>query len=232
MAFAREGYLFIAVATILALTGFVVAAILGSWIAWAGAYLFVILAIFIAFFFRDPERRGERGEHLIVAPADGRVIQITDGQEPTYIRGPATRVSIFLSLFNVHVQRSPVSGTVEYRNYVPGRFHAAWEQRASLENERSSTGIQASGWRILVRQIAGLIAQRIETYVSEGDTVEQGERIGIIRFGSRVDTFVPPGTRLRVRVGDRVYGGRTVLGELPEAGTDQGASEKRPEGVP
>lgn len=216
MAFAREGYFFIAVATVLALTGFVIAAILGSWTAWLSAYLLVILAIFIAFFFRDPERQGERGEHLIVAPADGRVVQITSGQEPTYVRGPATRISIFLSLFNVHVQRAPVSGMVEYRHHMPGRFRAAWEERASFENEQSSTGIWTGDSRILVRQIAGLVAQRIETYVEEGDTVEQGDRIGIIRFGSRVDTFVPRATRLRVRVGDRVYGGRSVLGEMPE----------------
>ncbi|MBI4410244.1 MAG: phosphatidylserine decarboxylase family protein [Gemmatimonadetes bacterium] len=216
MTIAREGYVFIAAATALALAGFALAAVLGNWLLWLAAYGFVVLALFLAFFFRDPQRWGERGENLILAPADGRVVQIAQVEEPVYLKGPARRVSIFLSLFDVHVQRSPVSGVVEYRDYRPGKRMAAWKERASLENEQASIGINAGSFRVLVRQIAGLVAQRIVTDVQRGDTLRQGERIGLIRFGSRVDAFVPPSARLRVKPGDRVYSGQTVLGELPE----------------
>jgi phosphatidylserine decarboxylase len=215
MAIAREGYVFVAAASTLALAGFVIAAVSGSWIVWLASYLAVVLALAFAFFFRDPERVGERGAHLILAPADGRIVQIAEVQEPAYIGGPATRVSIFLSLFDVHVQRAPAAGVVEYRDYKPGRFLAAWQERASLENEQSSIGINTGEHKLLVRQIAGLVAQRIVTYVEEGARVEQGERIGLIRFGSRVDTFLPPGAELRVKAGDRASAGQTVLAELP-----------------
>ena len=215
MAIAREGYVFIAAASVVALVGFALAAIVGSWVVWLASYIAVVFALAFAFFFRDPERRGERGAHLILAPADGKVVQITEVEEPTYLHGPARRVSIFLSLFDVHVQRSPATGVVEYRRHQPGKFLTAWQERASLENEQTSIGINAGNYRLMVRQIAGLVAQRIVTYVDEGARVEQGDRIGLIRFGSRVDTFIPLEAVVRVKPGDRVYAGRTVLAELP-----------------
>jgi len=127
-------------------------------------------------------------------------------------------VSTFLSLFDVHVQRAPVGGVVEYRTYRPGRFHPAWQARAGRENEQASIGIDAGGYRVLVRQIAGAVARRIVTYVEPGERIGQGDRIGMIRFGSRVEIYLPAGTRLRIRPGDRVYAGRTVLGELAAEG--------------
>jgi len=218
MAIAREGYVFIAAASVIALVGFVVAAVVGSWVVWLASYIAVVLALAFAFFFRDPERRGERGAHLILAPADGKVVQITEVEEPNYLRGPARRISIFLSLFDVHVQRSPAAGVVEFRRHQPGKFLAAWAERASLENEQTSIGINAGHYRLMVKQIAGIVAQRIVTYVDEGTRVEQGDRIGLIRFGSRVDTFIPLDAEVRVKPGDRVYAGRTVLAELPGSG--------------
>ncbi|MBI4544613.1 MAG: phosphatidylserine decarboxylase family protein, partial [Gemmatimonadetes bacterium] len=215
MSIAREGYAFIAAGTALALTAFVLAALAGSWSLWLAAYGMVVLTIFLTFFFRDPAREGERGEHLILAPADGRIVQIIDVHEPAYLGGAARRISIFLSLFDVHVQRAPVSGMVGYRHYQPGRYLAAWRERASTENEQSSVGIDNGRFKVLVRQIAGLVAQRIVTDVRRGDDVVQGQRIGLIRFGSRVDLYLPLTARLRVRAGDRARAGQTVLAELP-----------------
>jgi len=217
MAIAREGYVFIAAASVVALVGFAVAAVAGSWVVWLVSYIAVVFALAFAFFFRDPEREGERGAHLILAPADGKIVQITEVEEPTYLHGPARRISIFLSLFDVHVQRSPATGVVEYRRHQPGKFLAAWAEQASLENEQTSIGIDAGEYRLMVRQIAGLVAQRIVTYVDEGARVHQGDRIGLIRFGSRVDTFIPLDAEVRVKTGDRAYAGRTVLAELPRS---------------
>lgn len=212
MAIAREGYVLIAVATALALGAFVVAAALDSRLLWTAAYLFVLVAVAVAFLFRDPERRGERGQRLVLSPADGRVVQIEEVQEPEYLRGTARRISIFLGIFDVHVQRSPVAGLVEHLERRPGR-----RRYAGLESEQASIGIDAGSFRILVRQIAAGRHQRVVTYPQSGARVEQGDRIGMIRFGSRVDAFLPLGARLRVRSGERVYAGRSVLGELDEA---------------
>ena len=151
----------------------------------------------------------------MIAPADGKVVMITEVDEPAFVHGRAVRVSIFMNVFNVHVNRYPVSGTVKYVDPRPGKFLNAAIEQASLENEQTSVGIESSGRRILVRQIAGLIARRIHTYSREGERVEQGERMGLIRFGSRVDVFVPPGSVLGVKVGDTTIAGTTVIAELP-----------------
>jgi phosphatidylserine decarboxylase len=129
--------------------------------------------------------------------------------------GPSVRVSIFMNVFNVHVNRYPVSGTVAYVNYNKGKFLNAAADKASLENEQMSVGVEANGRRVLVRQIAGLIARRIVNYAKVGTTAEQGARMGMIRFGSRVDVFVPTGSTVRVKLGDLPVAGVTVLAELP-----------------
>ncbi len=215
MSFAREGFAFIAVAALAAAVAYAVALNRRSWPLWLLAFALTLLALWVAYFFRDPERRGERGEQLVVAPADGRVVMITEVDEPTFLHGRAARVSIFMNVFNVHVNRYPVSGTLRHVHRAPGKFLNAATEQSSLENEQSSVGIETASHRVLVRQIAGLIARRIITYGREGERVEQGERMGLIRFGSRVDVFMPVGSAVRVKVGDMTIAGTTIVGDLP-----------------
>ena len=216
MNFAREGMTFIVIAALIAVAAYAAALTRRSWPLWLLAFLFTLLALWVAYFFRDPERSGERGAGLVIAPADGKVVMITDVDEPTFIHGRATRVSIFMNVFSVHVNRYPVSGTVRYVFRSPGKFLNAATEQSSIENEQTSVGLEAGTHRILVRQIAGLIARRIHTYSREGERVEQGERMGIIRFGSRVDVFVPPGSAIKVQVGEASIAGTTVIAELPD----------------
>jgi phosphatidylserine decarboxylase len=212
--FAREGLAFIVVAALLAAGMFALAVAKRSWPIWLLALAVTIIALWVAYFFRDPERTGERGRHLVVAPADGKVVHVTELDEPTFLNGRALRISIFMNVFSVHVNRYPVSGTVRLVRRTAGRFLNAAGERASVENEQVSVGIESDGTRVLVRQIAGLIARRIHTYSAEGQAVAQGDRMGIIRFGSRVDVFVPAHAAPRVKVGDVTIAGTTVLAEL------------------
>lgn len=216
MNFAREGLLFIAVAALVAASGFGFAITRRSWGLWLAAFVLLLLALWVAYFFRDPERVGERGPSLVVSPADGKLIMITEVDEPSFIKGPAIRLSIFMNVFNVHVNRYPVDGMVEFVHYNKGKFFNAAAEKSSLENEQMSVGIDIGRYRILVRQIAGLIARRIVTYSKVGETVKQGDRMGIIRFGSRVDVFIPVDSKLRAKVGDITVAGVTILAELPK----------------
>lgn len=216
MNFAREGLVFIVIAAVIAAGGYALALNRRSWPLWLLAFVLTVVALWVAYFFRDPERTGERGERLVVAPADGKVIQITEVDEPAFVKGRAIRVSIFMNVFNVHVNRYPVSGTVQYVHYNKGKFLNAAADKASLENEQSSVGVQTdAGLRVLVRQIAGLIARRIVTYSRMGERVNQGDRMGIIRFGSRVDLFLPTGSTVRVKTGELTTAGVTIVAELP-----------------
>ena len=214
MSFAREGLPYIAIAAGITLAGFVAAVALRSWPLWLVAFVLTLLTLWVAYFFRDPERVGERGAALVIAPADGRVVHITEVDEPAFLHGRALRVSIFMNVFNVHVNRYPVSGTVRYVHYNPGKFLNAATEKSSLENEQMSVGLEHNGSRVLVRQIAGLIARRIVTYSREGEVVEQAERMGIIRFGSRVDVFLPTTSVVLVGVGQTTVAGTTVIGTL------------------
>ena len=178
------------------------------------AYVSLVLTLFVLFFFRDPERILPKGTDLVVSPADGRVIVIKDIYEPDYLKQDVKQVSIFLSVFNVHVNRAPVGGTVEMVKYNPGKFHVASVDKASLDNEQTGVVIVNGKHKILVKQIAGLIARRIVCYAKPGDVLMPGERYGLIRFGSRVDLFLPRDTELKVKVGDRVKGVRDIIGVL------------------
>jgi phosphatidylserine decarboxylase len=213
--FAREGYPFIGIATVIAVAAFALALARRSWALWLLAIVITVLALWVAYFFRDPERTGERGTNIVVAPADGKLIMITEVDEPAFVGGRATRLSIFMNVFNVHVNRYPVDGTVQYVHYNKGKFLNAAAEKSSLENEQSSVGIESGPYRILVRQIAGLVARRIVTYSQKGQHVKQGDRMGIIRFGSRVDVFLPTDAKLRVELGTLTTAGTTVLAELP-----------------
>lgn len=215
MSFAREGFLFIVIAALIAAGAFVFALNRRSWPLWLAALLLTVVAIWVAYFFRDPERTGERGEQIVIAPADGKVVLISEVEEPAFLHERSLRVSIFMNVFNVHVNRYPVSGVVRYLQYNPGKFLNAATEKSSLENEQMSVGIESGSNRVLVRQIAGLIARRIVTYSQDGQRVQQGDRMGIIRFGSRVDVFLPVSARPRVKVGDVTFAGVTVIGELP-----------------
>ena len=214
MNFAREGLSFIVIAAIVALGTFGLALSRRSWPLWLLAFCLTIIALWVAYFFRDPTRTGERGEKVVISPADGKVVLITEVEEPTFMKTRAIRVSVFMNVFNVHVNRYPVSGVVEYVERKSGRFLNAATEQSSLENEQSSIGITSARGKILVKQIAGLIARRIITDSKQGDRVQQGDRMGLIRFGSRVDVFLPLDATVRVKPGDIAVAGQTVLAEL------------------
>ncbi len=172
--------------------------------------------VFVTWFFRNPERRIPQGEAEVVSPADGKVIKIEDGKNSDIIPGAFVKVSIFMNVFNVHVNRIPCSGTVKLIRYKKGRFISANLDKASALNEQNALVISTDLKKeIMVVQIAGLIARRIVCWVSKGMRVEKGERFGLIRFGSRLDVYLPPEVSIRVRIGDRVKAGETVLGDLP-----------------
>lgn len=215
MTFAAEGRPFIAGGLVFALAawGLVFERPTGPFIGVAVAL--TLIALWVFWFFRDPERTGARGPQFVIAPADGKVIMITEVDEPTFMQQRATRVSIFMNVFSVHVNRYPVAGAVKYRHYNPGKFLNAAAEKSSVENEQCSVGLEFGGRRMLVRQIAGLIARRIVTYSRVGQQVAQGERMGIIRFGSRVDVFLPPGATVKVRLGEHATAGTTVVAEVP-----------------
>ncbi len=200
---APEGKPFIAGAFVI----LVVLAVFACW--WA--LLWLPIAIWVVAFFRDPPRDGERGPDLAIAPADGLVVDLREVEEPSFIGGRAQRVCIFMNVFDCHVNRYPLGGTVAYRHYNPGKFLNAADEKASLENEQSSVGLDTAHGRILVRQIAGLIARRIITDHPAGTVVQQGERLGMIRFGSRVDLFLPTDARVLVQRGMRTKCGLTVV---------------------
>jgi phosphatidylserine decarboxylase len=186
------------------------------------AWLLVGLTIWVAAFFRDPIRTTPRGDRLIVAPADGLITLIARVPPPPELRGPEgladgeyTRVSIFMSVFDVHINRTPITGRVKRVVYVPGKFINADLDKASEDNERQHFVVEGSdGLRIGFTQIAGLVARRILSFVKEGDMVEAGQRVGLIRFGSRVDVYLPAGTSPRVILGQRSIAGETVLAEI------------------
>ncbi len=215
MSFAREGMPFIVTAALIAVASYALALNRRSWPLWLLAFVVTLLAIWVAYFFRDPERNGSRGDALVIAPADGRIVHITEVDEPTFLSGRALRISIFMNVFNVHVNRYPVSGTVEYVHYNPGKFLNAASEKSSLENEQMSIGIAHGAARVMMRQIAGLVARRIVTYSKVGDAARQGERMGLIRFGSRVDVFLPTTATVQARVGQKTQAGVTVLAQLP-----------------
>lgn len=179
---------------------------------WAAASVFAVVALAFLGFFRDPERTGPALPGAVLAPADGRVMVVTETVDPWV--GPAVRVSIFLSPLDVHVNRAPIGGLVKSVEYVAGRFLAAYRPEASEQNERCALGVEGERARVTVTQISGVLARRIVCRVRPGDTLRAGERYGLIRFGSRTDLILPRGTELRVRVGDRVRGGESVMGVL------------------
>ena len=203
---AKEGYMFILPLAIL--TGIFWAL---SWLWVAG--LFGGLSLFVTWFFRDPERSIPEDPNSIVSPGDGKVVEIVPEKDPL-LDEVYTRVSIFLNVFNVHVNRVPISGKIQATRYNPGKFLNAASHKASLDNEQSAILLTNGHVTILVKQIAGLIARRIVCWAKEGDEYQRGQRFGLIRFGSRVDIFLPEGTDIKVAMGDIVSGGSSIIGYL------------------
>jgi phosphatidylserine decarboxylase len=179
-------------------------------LAWADAALIV----FVMFFFRNPERTSPAGDQLVLSPADGTIIVVADAREDEYVQGPCTKVSIFLSVFNVHVNRIPVSGVVEYHQHRPGKCAMAFAAHASTENECNAIGIRHARGRVFFKQITGFVARRIVSYLRPEQTVKSGEIFGMMKFGSRVDLYLPKNVRLNVKCGDKVRAGETILGEI------------------
>jgi phosphatidylserine decarboxylase len=205
---AREGWVFI--------TFLAVVTIIAGAVHWALAIIPGVLLALTIWFFRDPERPIPGEDRVVVSPADGRVMFVREVEEPRFVQGKAIMVSIFLSVFDVHINRSPVAGTVQYRQYESGKFLAAWDETVGEVNERAYVGIDTGRHRVLVSQVAGLIARRILTWSKVGDKLAKGERFGLIRFGSCTQLWLPVGSSVEVKPGDRVAGGETIIGRLPE----------------
>ena len=176
-----------------------------------------LLAAFIIFFFRDPEREAPKGLGLLVSPADGTVIGIDEIDEPDFIHARTKRVIIFLSPLNVHVNRVPEDGEVQYFRFHPGRFLVASAPAASTENEQSIIGLQTPAGKIVFKQIAGILARRIVCEIRAGHRVRRGERFGVIKFGSRMEVFMPLQTEIKVRLREKVRAGESILGEIQHA---------------
>ncbi|MBM7855311.1 phosphatidylserine decarboxylase [Desulfohalotomaculum tongense] len=205
---AQDGWLYLAVLAALGVIFYLI-----------NPYLSVIPAVlflFVAFFFRNPKRRIPQGENIVTSPADGVILSINEVQENKYIKGKALRVSIFLSIFNVHLNRAPVAGKVEYRSYRPGKFLPAFKGHASELNEKSYIGINTGRWKVMVTQVTGFIARRIVCWANVGDKLGRGELFGLIKFGSCTELYLPVETELLVKEKDKVRGGETVIGRLPD----------------
>lgn len=203
---APEGYPFISIVAAVTVAAF----IFGG--AWAAA-LPLMLTIFTVYFFRDPERKTPCGDNLYLSPADGRVIQIQTVTEEKYLKSRANEISIFMSPLDVHVNRAPCSGVVESVVYTPGAFISAFKPEASIRNENISMLLRVNSGSILVRQVAGAVARRVVCRVRPGDALKQGERYGIIKFSSRLDVFLPEDTEIKVKIGDSVRAGETIIGQ-------------------
>lgn len=190
------------------------------WIGTSGWFFLVLtlilggLTLFLMYFFRDPERHAPANDHYILSPADGRVISIEKVTEDVFLHDTVQRISIFMSPLNVHVNRIPINGTVRYYRYKKGKFLAAYTPESSAENEQTVIGIQNGDFKILFKQIAGVLARRIVCHLKEGDTVKQGAKFGLIKLGSRVDVFLPVSVKIRVEMNQRVTAGESILGEI------------------
>ena len=204
----KEGFPFICI--MLCIT-----ALIGLAANWYWAILPAVICGFLLFFFRNPPRRVVYDKNHILSPADGKVMCITEVQEDEYLGEPGIRISIFLSPFDVHVNRSPIAGTIKFQQYVCGRFRPAYKAIAAWENERHAIGIESANCRILVTQIAGILARRIVSWVTLGTDLEQGQLYGMIKFGSCTEVIMPRDVEIVVEKGQHVRGGLTVLGRIP-----------------
>lgn len=205
---APEGYPFIIFFAVISAVVFLAGGI------WAAIIPF-LLTFFMLFFFRDPDRTTPEGGNNFISPADGRVLQVQNVFEENYLKGGAIEISIFMSPLNVHVNRAPCDGVVESVVHTPGRYLSAFKPEASIRNENIAMLMKSDYYKVLVRQVAGAIARRAVCRARPGDTLKRGERYGIIKFSSRLDVFLPEDTVIKVKPGDKVKAGESVLGHLP-----------------
>ena len=218
----REGYLIIAIAvlfvwTVIAIFHFIFRINLLDFILMMAGAIFLL---FVIQFFRDPRRYPPIHPDYILSPADGKVVVIEETHETEYLNQNCRQISIFMSPLNVHINRLPISGKVNYIKYHPGKYLVAWHPKSSTENERTTFVVQTQdGIQVLFRQIAGAMARRIRYYIKEGQPVEQGNEFGFIKFGSRVDIFIPLSAEIKIKLGDQVKGGESILAELYRTST-------------
>jgi phosphatidylserine decarboxylase len=216
LSFHKEGYKIIAFTFLIVLSGILLSEkfIELYWLQKGIQTVLIIFLIIVLQFFRNPKRITEINDHQIIAPVDGKVVVVEEVEEPEYFKGKKLQVSIFMSPINVHVTRYALSGLVKYSKYHPGKYLVAWHPKASTENERTTIVIKNKTFgEVLYRQIAGALAKRIVNYAEEGENVIQGTDAGFIKFGSRVDVFLPLDTKLAVKIGDKVKGGVQVIAE-------------------
>jgi len=214
--FHKEGYKIILITLVFALAAILLAEkfIAINWLVKTVQILVIGFVIIVLQFFRNPKRVGVLEDHTIIAPVDGKVVVIEEVEEPEYFKDKRIQVSIFMSPINVHVTRYAMSGIIKYSKYHPGKYLVAWHPKASTENERTTVVIENKTiGAILYRQIAGALAKRIVNYAKEGENVVQGTDAGFIKFGSRVDVYLPLGTKINVKLGDKVKGGVQVIAE-------------------
>lgn len=203
---AREGIPYVVISALLTVLGFLIHSALGIFL--------IIITFFMAYFFRNPKRNIPSEEGLVLSPADGVIMEVSDVYEDRYLKGKAKKVSIFLSVFNVHLNRIPIRGQVEYRAYREGQFLPAFKSHASEINEKSFVGIANEHVKIMVTQVTGFIARRIVCWVKVGDNLNQGDLFGLIKFGSCTEIFLPPEVDIKVVKGDKVVGGESIIGRL------------------
>lgn len=188
---------------------------ISSWVAYPIYILVGICCGIVIYFFRDPERQTPEGDNLVISPADGVVVLVKEYQEDVYIKDKATQVSIFLSPLDVHVNRNPISGKLEYLKYHPGKYLMAWNEHASELNERADFGVlHSSGTKFFFKQITGFLARRIVYHIHKGDDLTAGDRFGMMKFGSRMDVIVPSNVEVKVKEGDRTVAGESIIGEI------------------
>lgn len=209
MVIVKDGYPFIIAAVILTLIVFYFFGV-------SAAIIPGVLAIFFIYFFRNPSRSMPYDPNILYSPADGTVMAVEDIFDDEYLNEPATKVTVFLSVFNVHVNRSPIDGEIKYQRYTCGQFVPAYKKSASFENERHAIGLDNGRMRILVTQVAGLLARRIVSWVTLGHQMKQGECYGMIKFGSSTELVVPKNVEITVKKGDTVVGGVTVMGRIKQ----------------
>jgi len=174
--------------------------------------LFLGITLFLAFFFRDPERKIIYGDNIILSPADGKIVELSPFSKKDFLNSDGTKVSIFLSLWDVHINRNPISGVVRYSKYTSGRFNPAYKEKASFENEQNEVGLENEKLKLILRQISGTLARRIVCRIKEGDKIKAGERFGMIKFGSRVELFLPEKVKVLVKLNQKVKAGVTIIG--------------------
>ncbi len=213
MKISREGYTTIFIVNIFVSISVILTFEFGQ--VWLALLIpMILIELLVIYFFRDPERAITPGDNLIIAPADGKVILVKEVREDKYLKSEAIQISIFLSVFNVHVNRYPLTGVIKYFEYMAGKFLIAFDDRASLQNEQTIVGLEHAKIKIVFKQIVGLLARRLEFYGKENDTVRIGDRCGIMKFGSRMDIIVPKNVEILVKIGDKTIGGQTILGKI------------------